>query len=78
MHGYSHENPISMSPEQEEAVLLRCIDLITEVSGKRPRGYVAPWWEFSPPYQRTAPEARHQIRPQPDAPRFRVLLRPRG
>ena len=47
MHGYSHENPISMSPEQEEAVLLRCIDLITEVSGKRPRGYVAPWWEFS-------------------------------
>jgi peptidoglycan/xylan/chitin deacetylase (PgdA/CDA1 family) len=27
MHGYSHENPISMSPEQEEAALLRCIDL---------------------------------------------------
>ena len=47
MHGYSHENPIAMSPEQEEAVLLRCIDLITEVSGQRPRGYVAPWWEFS-------------------------------
>ena len=27
--------------------LLRCIDLITELSGQRPRGYVAPWWEFS-------------------------------
>jgi peptidoglycan/xylan/chitin deacetylase (PgdA/CDA1 family) len=47
MHGYSHENPIAMSPEQEEAVLTRCIDLITRVSGKRPTGYVAPWWEFS-------------------------------
>ena len=47
MHGYSHENPISMSPEQEEAVLLKCIDLLGQVSGKRPSGYVAPWWEFS-------------------------------
>ena len=48
MHGYSHENPIAMTPEQEEAVLDKCIELITELSGKRPNGYVAPWWEFSP------------------------------
>ena len=47
LHGYSHENPISMSPEQEEAVLTHCIDLVTTLSGKRPTGYVAPWWEFS-------------------------------
>ena len=47
MYGYSHENPIAMTPQQEEAVLLRCIELIAEVSGKRPTGYVAPWWEFS-------------------------------
>jgi peptidoglycan/xylan/chitin deacetylase (PgdA/CDA1 family) len=47
MHGYSHENPIAMTPEQEEAVLVKCIGLIEEVSGKRPTGYVAPWWEFS-------------------------------
>ena len=47
MHGYSHENPIAMSAEQEEAVLVKCIDLITRLSGKRPTGYVAPWWEFS-------------------------------
>ena len=47
MHGYSHENPIAMSPEQEEAVLVKCIELITQVSGRRPTGYVAPWWEFS-------------------------------
>lgn len=47
IHGYSHENPIAMTPEQEEAVLDKCIELITELSGKRPTGYVAPWWEFS-------------------------------
>ena len=47
LHGYSHENPIAMTPEQEEAVLTRCIDLLTALSGKRPTGYVAPWWEFS-------------------------------
>ena len=47
MHGYTHENPISMTPEQEETVMLKCIDLIEKVAGRRPTGYVAPWWEFS-------------------------------
>ena len=47
LHGYSHENPIAMSAEQEEAVLVKCIDLITRLCGRRPTGYVAPWWEFS-------------------------------
>ena len=48
MHGYTHENPIAMSPEQEEAVMLKSIALIEELCGRRPTGYVAPWWEFSP------------------------------
>ncbi len=47
IHGYSHENPIAMTPEQEETVLDKCIDLVTKLAGKRPTGYVAPWWEFS-------------------------------
>ena len=47
-HGYSHENPIAMTPRQEEDVLLKTIELIEHVSGRRPVGYVAPWWEFSP------------------------------
>jgi peptidoglycan/xylan/chitin deacetylase (PgdA/CDA1 family) len=47
VHGYSHENPIAMTPEQEEEVLDKSIDLLTRLSGKRPTGYVAPWWEFS-------------------------------
>ena len=48
IHGYSHENPIAMTRKQEETVLLRSIDLAEQFSGKRPTGYVAPWWEFSP------------------------------
>ena len=47
LHGYSHENPIAMSPEQEEDVLDRCIELLEGLTGERPAGYVAPWWEFS-------------------------------
>jgi peptidoglycan/xylan/chitin deacetylase (PgdA/CDA1 family) len=47
IHGYSHENPIAMTREQEMAVLDKCIELVTQLSGKSPTGYVAPWWEFS-------------------------------
>lgn len=47
LHGYSHENPLAMSRQQETDVLDHCIDLLTRRSGTRPRGYVAPWWEFS-------------------------------
>lgn len=46
-HGYSHENPIVMTPKQEEDVLLKSIELIKGLTGKKPTGYVAPWWEFS-------------------------------
>jgi peptidoglycan/xylan/chitin deacetylase (PgdA/CDA1 family) len=47
IHGYSHENPIAMTPEQEEAVLDRSIELATALAGRPPAGYVAPWWELS-------------------------------
>ncbi|MFI0778730.1 polysaccharide deacetylase [Streptomyces sp. NPDC021212] len=47
-HGYSHENPIAMTRAQESAILDRSIELIEKVAGRRPTGYVAPWWEFSP------------------------------
>lgn len=48
VHGYSHENPIAMTPRQEEDVLDKCIELLQKISGRKPTGYVAPWWEFSP------------------------------
>jgi len=46
-HGYTHENPIAMTPTQEEAILVKSIELIEKFSDKKPRGYVAPWWEMS-------------------------------
>ncbi|MGR9089401.1 MAG: polysaccharide deacetylase family protein [Gammaproteobacteria bacterium] len=46
-HGYLHENPIAMTPEQEEAVLVKSIEVIEKLCGQKPRGYVAPWWEMS-------------------------------
>ena len=36
LHGYSHENPIAMTPEQEEAVLVKCIDLIEKIRRQGP------------------------------------------
>lgn len=47
MHGYSHENPIAMTRQQEADVLDKSIELITRLAGRKPTGYVAPWWEFS-------------------------------
>jgi peptidoglycan-N-acetylglucosamine deacetylase len=47
VHGYSHENPMAMSRSQEGEVLDKCIELVTKLAGRRPTGYVAPWWEFS-------------------------------
>jgi peptidoglycan/xylan/chitin deacetylase (PgdA/CDA1 family) len=46
-HGYLHENPVSMTSAQEEEVLVRSIELVEKLSGRAPRGYVAPWWEMS-------------------------------
>lgn len=48
LHGYSHENPIAMSAQQETDVLDYCAELIRGRTGRAATGYVAPWWEFSP------------------------------
>lgn len=47
LHGYSHENPLALTREQEEAIFDRSIALIEKHWGRRPVGYVAPWWEVS-------------------------------
>lgn len=47
LHGYSHENPLAMTRKQEEDVLDKCIELINKLSGRKPIGYAAPWWELS-------------------------------
>ena len=46
-HGYSHENPVALTEEQERDVMARSVELITKLTGRAPRGYVAPWWETS-------------------------------
>jgi len=48
VHGYLHENPLAMSRQQESDVMDKAIALLTKASGKKPRGYIAPWWELSP------------------------------
>lgn len=47
LHGYSHENPTSMTLEQQKDILEHTLDLLTKFTGKTPKGSVAPWWETS-------------------------------
>ncbi|CAI6331438.1 unnamed protein product [Periconia digitata] len=48
LHGYSHENPVDMTFEQQRDVLDKTYKMLTKFcNGKPPRGSVAPWWETS-------------------------------
>lgn len=47
IHGYTHENPLMMTVDQEAAVLDKSLDLSEKLSGRRATGYVAPWWQYS-------------------------------
>ena len=46
-HGYSHENPRDMDPDQEEAVMMKSVELIKKYTGAKPTGYIAPWGEMT-------------------------------
>jgi peptidoglycan-N-acetylglucosamine deacetylase len=48
LHGYSHENPVAMSVEQERDILNHTLEITQRAWGQRPTGYVAPWWEVGP------------------------------
>jgi peptidoglycan/xylan/chitin deacetylase (PgdA/CDA1 family) len=49
VHGWIHESLVGIDNEAEEARLLnQAIDYLTKASGKRPVGYRAPAWAFSP------------------------------
>ncbi|WOO82581.1 Peptidoglycan deacetylase [Vanrija pseudolonga] len=47
LHGYSHENPTSLTIEQQRDILNRTWDQMVAFTGKAPEGSVAPWWEAS-------------------------------
>ncbi|KAF2626724.1 polysaccharide deacetylase family protein [Macroventuria anomochaeta] len=47
LHGYSHENAVDMTIEQQRDVLDKTYRMLTDFVGTPPRGSVAPWWETS-------------------------------
>lgn len=47
-HGYMHEPPATLSPQEEVEVLERGIRILAEITGQAPVGYRAPSWELSP------------------------------
>ncbi|KAH8886083.1 glycoside hydrolase/deacetylase [Thozetella sp. PMI_491] len=44
LHGYSHEGIYQMTEDQERDVLVKCIEVATQLVGKKPRGYRAPMY----------------------------------
>ncbi|KAJ4363572.1 hypothetical protein N0V83_009868 [Neocucurbitaria cava] len=47
LHGYTHEFVSTLSEEQQRDVLDKSIKVLTEIVGKRPRGWTAPAWSTS-------------------------------
>ncbi|KAF2875260.1 glucose 1-dehydrogenase [Massariosphaeria phaeospora] len=47
LHGYTHELVSTLSEEQQRDVLAKSIKVLTEVTGKKPRGWTAPAWSTS-------------------------------
>ncbi|MFO0255547.1 MAG: polysaccharide deacetylase family protein [Betaproteobacteria bacterium] len=46
-HGWTHRSPAAMTPEQEEAELVRANDCIRDLTGQGARGYRSPAWDLS-------------------------------
>ncbi len=46
-HGYLHEPPHLLTPEEERTMIERGLDALDRITGKRPRGYRSPAWELS-------------------------------
>jgi peptidoglycan/xylan/chitin deacetylase (PgdA/CDA1 family) len=47
-HNYCHENPISLSLDDEKRVLDRATETIRRITGKAPEGFRSPAWDLSP------------------------------
>ena len=47
-HGYIHEPPRTFKSEQEEeAALVKGMEILKRLTGRQPRAYRSPFWEFS-------------------------------
>lgn len=47
IHGYMHEPLSTLSPEAEEETLVRTIDILEGITGRKPVGYRAPLWDLN-------------------------------
>jgi len=48
LHGHLHEKLAHLDQDQEEEILLQSIEILTDLTGVRPVGYRAPWFETNP------------------------------
>jgi peptidoglycan/xylan/chitin deacetylase (PgdA/CDA1 family) len=48
LHGYLHEKLATLGQLDEDKILARCILILERLTGKRPVGYRAPWFETNP------------------------------
>lgn len=46
-HNYCHENPVGLTRDEEEAIIVRGLDALANVAGVRPVGYRSPIWDLS-------------------------------
>ena len=47
-HGYMHESPVKLKPEEEKAILEKGTSILFNITGEKPLGYRSPAWDFSP------------------------------
>ena len=46
VHGYMHEKPSSLDDIEEEAALVKTLQILKDITGEKPVGYRAPWWDM--------------------------------
>lgn len=46
-HNDMHEPPYTLAEDEERAILERGAEILEPLTGGRPRGYRAPWWELN-------------------------------
>lgn len=46
VHGYLHEKPSSLDDLEEEAALVKTLQILKQITGEKPLGYRAPWWDM--------------------------------
>jgi peptidoglycan/xylan/chitin deacetylase (PgdA/CDA1 family) len=46
-HGYMHELPLDLTDAEQRSVLERGAEVLEPLTGERPVGYRAPWWQLT-------------------------------